>query len=207
MSRQAADLAPGTQLEPRDLSYIKVRRSMLRHLHPFHPMAMGEKACRGFAWFDLVAMAAYEDGSEFLRGQFSVSQTYLEGRWNWSITRVRNFLDYLESNGLIDRKRTGGKKPTVISICNYDYYNGNDRANKLDEKKVELPPRCRSIETKCTEETTGFSEEVSVLKSNSVLEQPLIKLDKSELPNEETRRESSNLVCDAVERLDTGSVQ
>ena len=127
MISKAKDLPVRGQWEPDEKSFIKVRRAFFRHQHPLHPMFRGEKACAAYAWLDLVGMAQYADGQELQRGQLVASLDFLAARWNWSVSRVRKFLDDLESQGMIWKKRRGGTLPSVITIRSYDYYNGDER--------------------------------------------------------------------------------
>lgn len=120
--------APRKDLEPDCTRFIKVRKALLDVQHPLHPMARGEQACWYFAWFDLVGNARYQDSPEMLRGQLLASHSYLMNRWNWSESRTKNFLGYFKEGGLIGTRPQGGGKPSVISIRNYDYYNGYDPA-------------------------------------------------------------------------------
>jgi hypothetical protein len=120
-------LPPMGRWEPNDPSFIKVRRALLNPQHPLHPMFRGEKVCWAYAWLDLVGMARWQDGNALLRGQLAASVSYLSKRWNRSESWVRKLLTTLEKAGLIHRRPQGGHKPSVISIRNYDYYNGEGR--------------------------------------------------------------------------------
>lgn len=127
MIRNAKDLPPIGKLEPTSESFIKVRRGQFDSQHPLHPLSRGEIACSGYAWLDLVAMAKYQNEYGLERGQLRASQGFLEQRWGWGNTKVRNFLDELESMGMITRKVQGGRLPTVIIIRPYDNYSGDNR--------------------------------------------------------------------------------
>ena len=120
-------LPPTGRWEPDDDSFIKIPRALLDEQHPLHPMFRGEKACWAFAWFDLVGKARWQDGRGLLRGQLTASVSYLMARWNRREAWVTNVLKTLENEGLIHRRARGGHRPSVISICNYDYYNGDSR--------------------------------------------------------------------------------
>ena len=125
-SNEAANLPTAGQWEPTDKSFSRLPEALLEPQHPLHPMARGEKVCWAFAWIDLGGMARWRHGNDLLRGQLTASVSYLAKRWNRGDSWVRNFLQTLEKAGLIGRRVRGGHRPSVISIRNYDYYNGDD---------------------------------------------------------------------------------
>ena len=98
------------------------------------------------AWIDLIQMAVYQaektvviDGrqTQLKRGQVVVYQRFMMGRWRWSNSRVKNFLDKLENNGMITRQKT--QRKTIVTLCNYDTYNGC-RAEENPIKTGGQPP-------------------------------------------------------------------
>lgn len=87
------------------------------------------------AWIDLLLLVNHKDseetiGNEFIpckRGQSVRSiGTYCQ-RWSWSIQKVRSFFQLLESKNMITRK--GTTKTTILTICNYDSYQGEQQTN------------------------------------------------------------------------------
>lgn len=84
------------------------------------------------AWVDLLLLASYEPTHFFIRGaridlkrgQIGYSELSLAERWQWSRNRVRNFLDYLETEQQISYIKNN--LTTIISIINYDLYQNND---------------------------------------------------------------------------------
>jgi hypothetical protein len=52
----------------------------------------------------------------------------LSKRWNWSRTKVRCFLSLLEKSSQITSQTNN--KTTIISICNYDKYQGKQPSKK-----------------------------------------------------------------------------
>lgn len=83
------------------------------------------------AWIDMLMLANHKDnkfvlGNELVevkRGQFITSIRKLEDRWNWSNTKIINFLKLLESDEMIVFK--SDTKKTVITIDKYDFYHDN----------------------------------------------------------------------------------
>ena len=104
------------------------------------------------AWLWLVSEAAWKPRRvivtngrtseivELGRGQLSHSRRYIAKAWGWSEKRVRTFLNRLEKDGMIDLK--AGRHQTVISICNYDIYQGRAmmRAGKRAHKRAGKGP-------------------------------------------------------------------
>lgn len=107
----------------KDKGFIALYRDILDHWiwteKPFD---------RPRAWIDLLLTVNYAD-KEFMfngkittvkRGSIITSISKLSGRWEWSTTKVSNFLNLLEKQGMISQKRTS--KNTVITIDNYAFW-------------------------------------------------------------------------------------
>lgn len=90
------------------------------------------KFSRFEAWIDLLLEANHKDnkfilGSELVeckRGQIVISKRQLETRWGWSNTKVDNFLELLEKDGMVTH--FSDNKKTVITIENYDLYQSSN---------------------------------------------------------------------------------
>jgi len=86
------------------------------------------------AWIDLLLMANYEDNIinirgipvEVKRGQVAAGEEFLADRWMWSRGKVRRFLRYLEGKTVQRIVQQKGHVITVITIVNWDKYQGND---------------------------------------------------------------------------------
>lgn len=97
-----------------------------------HPLFRNEKFCRGYAWDWLVAHAAYKDrqidaGGKIVtlrRGQLCYSIRFLATAWNWDKAAVSRYLARLQTETMIEASAETGQ--TVITICNYDYYQGGE---------------------------------------------------------------------------------
>src|SRR5699024_9610102 len=80
----------------------------------------------------MLMMANHKDnkfllGTELIRvkrGQFITSIRKLEERWNWSNTKIKSFLNLLESDEMIVFK--SDTKKTVITIGKYDFYHDRE---------------------------------------------------------------------------------
>lgn len=110
--------------------YFKINRKILSHdlwlLEPF---------TKGQAWADLIGLASFKktvikikNGAivNIQRGDCAWSQIKLAERWKWSRGKVKRFLDYLESEKMIQQKNAD--KLTIIGILNYNFYQ-NDTTN------------------------------------------------------------------------------
>jgi hypothetical protein len=110
-----------------DAGYIIIRRSIFEE-----PLLQDDAYFR--AWLRLVSEAAWKPRCvrvtngrafeivELERGQLSHSRSYLAKAWGWTEKRVRTFLNRLQKAGMIDLQ--AGQLQTVITICNYDIYQG-----------------------------------------------------------------------------------
>ena len=82
------------------------------------------------AWIDLLLLANHQDKRIFFRGkaitvgcgQRITSLHKLAERWHWGINRTRNYLDLLQSEGMITRESDNTK--TLLTIVNYQKYQG-----------------------------------------------------------------------------------
>lgn len=98
------------------------------------------------AWLDLLMDANHQknkfvfDGKlvEVERGQRITSIRQLSEKWRWSRTKVTDFLDLLEKDGMLVRK--SDSKKTVITIVNYDFYQ-NQENKKSHSSATEKPQK------------------------------------------------------------------
>jgi len=97
---------------------------------------------RRSAWQDLIMMMNFK-GRKFVMGQEIVfvprgaritSERKLSEKWKWSRTKVRNFLELLKGDNMIELEKT--TKRTMIKICNYDLYQNLDTSKEQDEDQT-----------------------------------------------------------------------
>lgn len=118
-----------------------------------------EKFTSGQAWVDLIMIANHKQSTITVRGipvtinrgQVGFSEVSLANRWKWSRNKVRRFLDYLQLENMVDKSGTKMEQQTIqqngmemeqqnkfvvglLSIVNYDKYQGNDTANETAER-------------------------------------------------------------------------
>jgi|SRR5690625_3525234 len=114
------------------------------------------------AWIDMLLMANHKEnkvvlGNELItieRGQFITSIRKLGERWNWSNTKVTNFLEILKQDEMITYKKD--TKKTVITIVKYSVYHDNENAKTTRER--------HDKDTKATREHTN--KNVKNVKNN-----------------------------------------
>jgi len=136
----------GSSDENQSVAHVRVLMDELKADHFLHPHYCGDTACRAFAHIDLRGLARWKGEGELKRGQLVGAAHFFASRWKWSESTVQRFLMDLQERGLIEKTRRWGKKPSIITICNYDLYNGklpdkrptNSRTNDHQVKKVEL---------------------------------------------------------------------
>ena len=83
---------------------------------------------KGQAWIDLLMLANYKDTKVPYKGEIiscktgdvNVSISRLSSRWGWSRHKARDFLNLLESDGMITVKATTNR--TTVTIENYIFY-------------------------------------------------------------------------------------
>ena len=84
------------------------------------------------AWIDLLLMANHRENRVLIdnelitveKGQLITSIRKLCDRWDWSNTKVSNFLKLLQKDEMISYK--SDTKKTVINICNYSVYHDSE---------------------------------------------------------------------------------
>lgn len=107
--------------------WIRVSVDMLEH-----DAFVGEPFSRRDAWLWLIANAAWKPRRfkvakingmiELQRGQTLAARGYLAHKWMWGEKKVRLFLEFLESENMIEMVQSKGRFANVVTICNYDKY-------------------------------------------------------------------------------------
>lgn len=168
--------------------WISVHRQLQEHwLWEEKPFSKGQ------AWIDLLMSANHCDrkillGNELIEvkaGSFITSELKLMDKWGWSKSKVRNFLDVLQSDGMIVKK--SDKKKTTIIVENYSVYqdsqtterpledhgktterpqkdtNNNDNNDNNDNKTTIIgrftPPTVEEVMAYCQERKNSISPE------------------------------------------------
>lgn len=127
--------------------WLKVHRSISDHW--IWDFSEPDKA---MAWMDLLFMARHADGKmkikgrivEIKRGEVGVSQMALQKRWKWSQNKVKRFLKLLESDSMIEFR--ANELTTIISICNFEKYQADERAGERTNEQPGEPSGERSAD-------------------------------------------------------------
>ena len=100
------------------------------------------------AWIDLLLMANHEEkkvllGNEVVeveRGGIITSELKLADRWGWSRTKVRHFLEILESDSMIvvkkDSKKTAINLVNFSNFQNFDSEKDNEKTSKEHQENI-----------------------------------------------------------------------
>jgi hypothetical protein len=108
-----------------------------------NPYYFSESFTRSQAWLDMLIIANYKEGFFFKRGvkvvvnraQIGWDVETLAKRWKWSRGKVERFFLDLEMQGQIIRQKTN--VTTLISIVNYEQYQGDDNADSEPSRKAD----------------------------------------------------------------------
>lgn len=114
---------------------------------------------KGQAWIDILLLAGSEERKVFMSGEviqlkdgsFITSELKLMDRWGWSKSKVRNFLNLLQSEGMIIKE--SDQKKTTIFVEKYNNYQKAEttkRPQPESEKTavfVEKYSGCGKVET------------------------------------------------------------
>jgi hypothetical protein len=111
--------------------FIAMYRSVMDHWI----WEKGRARTKTEAWLYLLLSARYSNSKDAVgyslislqSGQLLTSQKKLSEDWRWGREAVRSFLKMLEDDQMITIKTT--KKYTIITICNYDSYQGRKPTN------------------------------------------------------------------------------
>jgi hypothetical protein len=121
--------------------WVKLYRSLAEH-----ELWLAEPFTYGQAWADLVMCTNHAPGSFMVkrqrvaleRGQIGWSEITMTQRWKWSRGKVRRFLKRLESDGMI--KQQTGHLTSVITICNYNEYQGEPKQDGTSDSTADGTP-------------------------------------------------------------------
>jgi hypothetical protein len=110
-----------------------------------HEVSERKPWCDGYAWSYLYAQANYKPGvanfrNQYIpveRGQFITSKLKLREIFGWSKKRINSFLTSLEVRGMSTNRTTN--RFIMITICNYEKYQGMEEENETTEGPTEGP--------------------------------------------------------------------
>ncbi len=120
----------------KDKGYIGISRKLFNN--PFWNEA--REFSRAEAWIDLIQSARFEAKQEIIqnkvievqRGELPASRRYLENRWGWGSTKVKNFLLTLTKLNMVTQRQTSGQ--TILKLVKYCDYNPKQPSNGVKTK-------------------------------------------------------------------------
>lgn len=102
-------------------------------------------------------------GNTIERGQFITSQQHLSDELGLSVRQIRTALDKLKSTGEVTVKITN--KFSIISIPNYDQYQGNDK-QAVNEKSVKRQSNDSQVTTTNNDNNDNNDNNKDILPEN-----------------------------------------
>ena len=140
--------------------WIKIHRKIIDHW-------IWEDAKRFKWWMDILLLTNHTDkktmiGGELItikRGTFHTSELKLSERWNVSRNTVRNYLNALEKDNMIDTKKT--RNGTTIEVRNYGVYQGNEENKKQQTEQY--------TEQQTEQQTEQYTEQKKDNRLNNTL--------------------------------------
>lgn len=156
--------------------FIPVRRSLFDHfLFNEHRVFS-----RFEAWLDLIQMASFTDDNKIMiagklierdRGEVVASLRYLMQRWNWSMSKVCDYLELLRSQQMVVATKENGV--TKLLLVNFEKHNNlSEKDSKKDSKSrnqkgfEQNKETAKSTQTGTAREHPGDSEGTNNNKVN-----------------------------------------
>ena len=136
------------------------------------------------AWIDLIMIANHEDKQilfngkfiEVKRGEKITSLKQLSDRWRWSRSKVKRFLNLLESGSMIELKTK--QRYTSYKVVNYNVYQNED-ISKRNEVETNLKQSRDEGETKAN--TNNNINNYNNVNNNNGVDQSELNLDDPKL--------------------------
>ncbi len=122
------------------------------------------------AWIDLLLLANIKESVYYVRGvkvvvnrgSLAYSMKTLAERWSWSIGKVERYLNTLKIESQIDVQKTN--VTTIISICNYEYYQSDERTNDVaDENQTKTRQKHNNIDLDKIEDEDCFRSKGNII--------------------------------------------
>jgi hypothetical protein len=156
------------------MAFIRINRKLFDH----NFWQENRVFSRAEAWIDLIQLVSFTSDNKKMidgtivkwgRGQYPVSYLFLSKRWNWSIHKVRIFINLLKSEKQVTT--TTAWKATILTLCKYDIYNPNSQADVQAEAQADGTQTAGSIRIKEDKEDKLKEinkENFSILKSEEI---------------------------------------
>ncbi len=144
------------------MGFIRLNRKLFDHIF----WRENRVYSRAEAWIDLIQLVSFTRHNEKMidgvlitwnRGEYPISHRFLSMRWNWSVHKVRIFMKLLALTKQTATRMAG--RATILTLCNYDYYNPESQDEGQDEGQAEGKQRAQSIRIKEDKEVK-YKEEI-----------------------------------------------
>ena len=114
------------------------------------------------AWMDILLTVNFSDTKvmikgklyEVKRGQSILSLESWGKRWHWDKSKVKRFMNLLQSDGMVDIK--SDNITTHLTVCNYESYQGE---RHTDETQTKFKRNSNATQTKPIKEEEEEKEE------------------------------------------------
>jgi len=160
------------------------------------------------AWIDCIQMARYKKSEKkklvagnlitWGYGQFPASVRFLKKRWSWgSNTKVKNFLEMLESDDMIKVKKEQGQN--IVTLCNYSKYDIKNKGEKTGKGQRKDEGKTQS-EQNSKKDKKGNKGKNSLFPSDPGSEEPQDFLNKklNSITDDEIKADKSSTVDEKV---------
>jgi len=112
-----------------------------------------------FQW--VIIKAAWKDtthrvGNDVVsvpRGSFFCTQREMAKQWSWGTTKVRNFLDLLVSQNMIET--TTEHKKTLVTVCNYSKFQDKQNVNETKKDQEQNNSKTTAKQEQNTKDTNN----------------------------------------------------
>jgi hypothetical protein len=162
------------------MAFIRLNRKLFDHFL----WKENRKYSRAEAWIDLIQLMSYTKNPKerqklingvwvkWDRGQYPVSYSFLSQRWDWSVHKVRIFIELLKSEKQVSTQTTN--ITTILTLCNYDFYNPMSQAEEQAEGMSDGKQTAGSKERKESEE--GKTKKENFIKEKTWEEESLERI-------------------------------
>ncbi len=130
--------------------YIKLWRSSVDN-----PLYFSQPFTKWQAWVDLLLLANHKENVACVRGvhvtvkrgQVLAADGFLATRWKWSRNKVRRYLSQIGSKTIQQIEHQANNVCSLISITNWESYQGNGTANDTASDTAERQQKVQQKDT------------------------------------------------------------
>jgi hypothetical protein len=135
--------------------YFRVDRRLFHH-----PLWDDRPFTRGQAWIHILGNANWKNDARAQRGEHITRQRELARVFGWDAKKVRAFLRWLQSEGMIEYRAFPGERGrTIIRIANYAKYQGESPPSPTQGEASKTPSIAARVRQDAPSSTPPFSTE------------------------------------------------